>query len=87
MLDESYADSVRKAVMENNIEVATLDKLKEVTLVHRQHHGLLRPDDMGTVKHSKTDKRWESRMCSALMTLRRNGEAALIGRAKYRFFL
>ena len=87
MVDEAYAESIREVVLENGIEVATLDKLKELTLVHRQKCNLLRPDDFDVAKGSKTDKRWEQRTRSAIMTLRRNGEAALIDRAKYRFFI
>lgn len=85
MVDESYAESIRKIVLENNIAVVTLDKLKELTLIHRQEHGLLRPDDLEVTKSG--GKKWEGRTRSAIMTLRRNGEAALIDRAKYRFFI
>ncbi len=84
---ESYAESVREVVIVAAVEVASLDKLKELTLVHRQRHSLLRPDDFDPVGGSNTDKKWEGRVRSALMTLRRNGEAALIGRGKYRFFI
>jgi len=87
MKDESYADSLRKVVVAEKIEVATLDKLKELVLVHRQKSSLLCPDDMAAVKGRKGEHRWAGRVRSALMILRRNGEAALIGRAKYRFFL
>ena len=85
--DESYAQSVRAVVLRQGIEVAALDKIKESVLVHRQAKSLLRPDDFDSAKHPKSDKKWEQRLRSALMTLRRNGEAALIGRAKYRFFI
>ncbi len=87
MPDESYAESVRVVVVENGIEVAALDKVKQLVLVHRQKFNLLRPDDFELMKGSKTDKKWEHRTRAALMELRRNGECALIGRAKYRFFL
>ena len=87
MPDESYAESVRVAIIKNGIEVATLDKIKELVLVHRQKSSLLSPEDMELTKSSKTDRKWEHRVRAALMELRRNGEAALIGRAKYRFFL
>jgi hypothetical protein len=87
MPDESYAESVRAVIIENGIEVATLGRIKELVLVHRQRRKLLRPDDMEPTRSVETDLRWEHRVRSALMELRRNGECALIGRAKYRFFL
>jgi chromosome condensin MukBEF MukE localization factor len=87
MPDESYAESVRAVIIRSGAEVATLDKIKEMVLVHRQKHNLLRPDDMEFTRSSKSDKKWEHRVRAALMELRRNGECALIGRAKYRFFL
>lgn len=85
MIDEPYAESIRKVVLEFELEVATLDRLKELTLFHRQKCNLLHPDDFEIAKSG--GKKWEGRIRSALMTLRRNGEAALIGRAKYRFFI
>lgn len=87
MPDESYAESVRAVVIAAGIEVAPLDKIKEMVLLYRQRNDLLRPDDFELMKGSKTDKKWEHRVRAALMDLRRNGECALIGRAKYRFFL
>lgn len=87
MTKESYSDSIRKVVAENNIEVATIAKLKELVLIHRQKHSLLQPDDFELVSIGRTDKRYEQRTRSALTTLRHNGEAALIGRGKYRFFI
>lgn len=87
MPDESYAESIRVVVIKNGTEVATLDKIKEMVLVHRQKCSILRPDDMECTKSSKSDRKWEHRVRAALMELRRNGECALIGRAKYRFFI
>ena len=87
MPGESYAESVRAVVVKSGLEVATLDKVKEMVLVYRQKSNMLRPDDMELMKGSKTDRKWEHRVRAALMDLRRNGECALIGRAKYRFFL
>ena len=87
MAQESYAESVRAVVVEGGIEVASLDRIKEIVLVYRQKHNLLRPDDFELMKGSKTDKKWEHRVRAALMELRRNGECALIGRAQYRFFI
>lgn len=87
MKDESYAESVRKVVAAENIEVATLDRLKELTLVHRQKSGLLCPDDMAKAPKRSNERKWQGRVRAALMELRRNGEAALIDRAKYRFFI
>ena len=87
MPGESYAESVRAAVIKNGVEVAPLDNIKEMVLVYRQKSNMLRPDDMELMKGSKTDRKWEHRVRAALMELRRNGECALIGRAKYRFFL
>lgn len=87
MPGESYAESLRNIVIRNGVEVATLDRIKELVLLHRQKHDLLRPDDMEPTKGSKSDRKWEHRVRSALIELRRNGECALIDRAKYRFFL
>jgi hypothetical protein len=87
MPDESYAESIRVVVIKSGIEVCTLDKVKELVLVHRQKCNLLQPDDMELTKSSKSDRRWKHRVRAALMELRRNGECTLIGRAKYRFFL
>ena len=87
MVGESYAESIRAVVVKDGMEVATLDKKKETVLLHRQRCNLLRPDDLKLTKGSKTDTKWELRVRAALMELRRNGECALIGRAKYRFFL
>jgi hypothetical protein len=84
---ESYAESVRAVVVQHGIEVVSLDRLKELVLVHRQKADLLRPDDFEFMKGSMTDRKWEHRTRSALIELRRNGECALIDRAKYRFFL
>ena len=87
MSGESYAESIRKIVIENGVEVATLERIKEMVLLHRQRNNLLRPDDFNPTRSSKTDKIWEHRTRSALKALRHSGEAALIDRARYRFFL
>ncbi len=87
MADESYAESLRAAIIESGTEVASLDKVKELVLAYRRSNNLVRPDDFELMKDSKTDLKWEHRVRAALMDLRKRGECALVGRAKYRFFL
>lgn len=87
MADENYAESIRTVVIKNRIEVASLKKIKELVLLHRRQNSLIRPDDMELCKGSKSDRRWEHRVRSALRQLRKSGECALIDRAKYRFFI
>jgi len=87
MHGESYAESMRAIIIESGTEVAGLDKIKEMVLLYRQKQDLIRPDDFELMKGSRTDRMWEHRVRAALMDLRRSGECALIGRAKYRFFL
>jgi hypothetical protein len=87
MAQENYAESIRTVVIKNKIEVASLAKIKELVLLHRRQNNLVSPNDMELCKGSKTDRRWEHRVRSALRQLRKSGECALIDRAKYRFFI
>lgn len=84
---ESYAESIRRVVVRNQIEVSSIEKIQELVLLHRQQVGLLRPDDLDCCKGSRTQKRWQNRVRSGLGQLRQSGECALIGKAKYRFFI
>ncbi|MFH1423283.1 MAG: hypothetical protein ABIH42_11305 [Planctomycetota bacterium] len=86
-MPESYAESIRNIVIKNKIEVASLAKIKELVVIHRQQNNLVTPDDMKLCKDSKSDKKWEHRVRSALRQLRKSGECALIDKAKYRFFI
>ena len=82
---DSYAESVRQVVIEQRIEVASLERLKELTLLQRQKKNLIVETDMNEIPGSR--KRWDSRVRAALRQLRKSGECALIERAKYRFFI
>ncbi|MBD3264420.1 MAG: hypothetical protein GF375_04885 [Candidatus Omnitrophica bacterium] len=84
MKAESYANSIREAVKANHIEVSDLDTIVTITMERRQKIGVIRPDDWAMWRN---EIKHRIRIRSALMTLRRNGEAVLIGRAKYRFFI
>ena len=77
---ESYADSVRAVVKEQQIEVATLARMKELVFLRRQQGNLFEIDALERRKR-------ESRVRGALQQMRRAGECALIDKAKYRFFI
>jgi len=81
---ESYADSIREAVKAQSKDVLVLDEIVDITMKHRKEAGALRPDEY---EMWRNEEKHRIRIRSALMTLRRNGEAVLIGRAKYRFFI
>jgi|GEM_PF-2003666 hypothetical protein len=87
MSEESYIQSLRAVVAENNIEVAQLKRLQELVFLRRQNLGILRDDDNERMAGGKGSLRWQHRVRSALRALRKNGEAVLIGRALYRFLI
>ncbi|MCX7704102.1 MAG: hypothetical protein N2234_08425 [Planctomycetota bacterium] len=84
---ESYIQSLRAAVVENNIEVAQLKRLQELVYERRRRLGLLRADDNEKMSGGKGSLRWQHRVRSALLAMCKTGECVLIGRALYRFFI
>jgi len=84
---ESYIQSLREVVAENRIEVAPLKRLQQLVFERRKRLNLLKDDDFEKMSDGKGSERWKHRVRSALLALRKTGEAVLIGRAEYRFLL
>ena len=85
MAKESYVDTIKIVIKENNVNVCDINKLKNLVFLHRKKFNLLKTDDFEYLKNRKPHKNWEHRIHAGLETLKNNKECIFIERGKYKF--
>ena len=85
MKNESYANSIRKVVLENNITTIHINNLKKLIFHHRKVNNLLTDDDYNCLKTREPHQKWEHRIHGGLQNLKREQEVIFLGDGNYKF--